>query len=115
MGADAGGTPQHGSTPLVVAALGHVEVAQVLLEAGADTEATGQVRARWGGGVVRTGVVSLVSWRSCRRGLLDCPTLHVGGNTGVSAPKVISIFFVEWKIILNGVLLLNGRLSETAF
>ena len=78
--------------------------AQVLLQAGANTEAKDEVRARWGGGGVRTGVVSLVSWRSCRRGLLNCPTLHVGGNTGVSAPKVISKQS-----------LLNGRLSETAF
>jgi len=45
-GADAGGAPQHGKTPLYAAAeMGKVAVAQVLLQAGADKEAEGPVRA----------------------------------------------------------------------
>ena len=48
--ADAGGAPQAGRTPLFVAALrGHVEVAQVLHEAGANKEAKDEVRMIRGG------------------------------------------------------------------
>jgi hypothetical protein len=48
--ADAGGAPQDGHTPLFFAALrGHVEVAQVLLEAGANKEAKDEVMMSRGG------------------------------------------------------------------
>ena len=47
MGADVGGAPQSGCTPLHAAAyFGKEAVAQVLLKAGVDNEAKGPVRAR---------------------------------------------------------------------
>jgi ankyrin repeat protein len=42
--------PQDGCTPLFITALvGHVEVAQVLIQAGANREAKNKVRAKRGG------------------------------------------------------------------
>ena len=61
--ADAGFAPQDGDTPLLIAAhQGDEAVVQVLLQAGANTEATDKVRARWrvgnGGGGEKRGCVS---------------------------------------------------------
>jgi len=36
------------------------------------------------------GVVFLVSWRSCGRGLVSRPTLNMDGNTRDRAPNLIS-------------------------
>ena len=45
-----GRAPQHGRTPLIIAVrFGRNVAAQVLLEAGANTEARNEVRARRGG------------------------------------------------------------------
>ena len=71
-----------------------MEVAQVLLEAGAKTEAKDKVRARRGGerggSRVRNGVVFCFSRESCRQSLMICPPLNIVGNIGFGAPKVIS-------------------------
>jgi len=49
-GADTGGSPQNGATPLYVAAHnGHLEVAQLLVQAGADKDAPNSVREGRGG------------------------------------------------------------------
>ena len=60
------GTPQVVKTPLHLAAkLGHGEVAKVLVDVGADKNATTQVRERRGGDIMCWGVESRLLADTC--------------------------------------------------
>ena len=102
-----GCAPQDGQTPLFGAALlDKVAVVQVLLDAGANMEATDKVRAKrggHGGGVGgETGLCLLFPWGPAE-GFGESSNLEYGSECRRSCPiPTLQTVVVEWRIFYNG-------------